>query len=260
MGWARLDDGFHDHPKVDELSLSAIGLWTVCLTWAHRHRRTAKHPGVIPTARVRKVAGRQATSLAAELTAAGLWEVDTDGYAIHDFDDYGPKQRDSTEASAAGRRGAEARWAKNGKAMANSHDAATEPDGSQVANDMATDASRASAPASPSRPVPEEQQLAPATPARKRPRPPDPLWDAVVAACGIDTNEITASARSGVNQALKQLRDIDADARQVEARAAVFRQRYPTVTLTPSALAKHWPQLTTTQAAGGDIPWFQRRQ
>jgi hypothetical protein len=34
MSWAHIDDGFHDHPKVDGLDLAAIGLWTVTLTWA----------------------------------------------------------------------------------------------------------------------------------------------------------------------------------------------------------------------------------
>lgn len=117
MGWARIDDSFHDHPKVDDISLGAIGLWTLCLTWAHRHRKTASLPGHVPTARVRKVAGGQARKLAAELVGAGLWEPEDalGGYLIHDFGDYLPKERDPDERREAGRRGARNRWQSNGK-------------------------------------------------------------------------------------------------------------------------------------------------
>lgn len=152
MSWARIDDGFHDHPKVDDLSLSAVGLWTLCLTHAHRHRRTAALPGHITEARVRKVAGRQAASLSAELVTAGLWEPASDigGWVVHDFNDYLPKQRDSKEASEAGKRGAAKRWHDDGYLMADSYE--------DDAYAMAADSTRASAPAYPTRPVPNPTQ------------------------------------------------------------------------------------------------------
>jgi hypothetical protein len=107
-----LDDGFHDHPKVDGLSLAAVGLYTLCLTWAHRHRKTAIVPGHITVARVTKLAGKQGAALALELEAARLWdgEPNLGGWVIHDFTDYLPKERDSAERSAAGKKGAQVRW------------------------------------------------------------------------------------------------------------------------------------------------------
>ena len=148
MAWARLDDGFHDHPKVDGLSLAAVGLYTLCLTWAHRHRRTAAVQGHITEARVRKLAGRQADTLAAELVTAGLWEThtDPDGFLIHDFADYLPKQRDPAELREAGRKGAASKWQAHSK-----------QDGKLPSDSMGNDGSRASAPASPSRPVPNDE-------------------------------------------------------------------------------------------------------
>lgn len=116
MGWARLDDTFHDHPKVDPLSLAAVGLWTLNFTWAHRHRRTAAVPGFIPEARVRKQAGRQYTALVTELTTPppgkehGMWEAVDGGFIIHDFSHYLPKARDPVEAAANARAAAAARW------------------------------------------------------------------------------------------------------------------------------------------------------
>jgi hypothetical protein len=149
MPWARLDDGFHDHPKVDGLSLAAVGLYTLCLTWAHRHRKTAILPGHITEARVAKLAGKDARRLSTELLASGLWEPENGlgGYVIHDFCDYLPKERDPQERREAGKRGAEKRWEGHSK-----------PDGNlpstDLGNDMASDGSRASARAFPSRPVP----------------------------------------------------------------------------------------------------------
>lgn len=117
MAWGRMDDGFHDHPKVEGLSLAAVGLWTLNYTWAHRHRRDAAIPGFIPDARVRKLAGSRAKALATELTTPppgkkhGLWEPVEGGYMIHDFADYLPR-RDPTEAAESGRKGAARRWGK----------------------------------------------------------------------------------------------------------------------------------------------------
>lgn len=145
MAWARMDDGFHDHPKVDGLSLAAVGLWTLCLTWAHRHRRSALIPGHISEARATKVAGRMAPKLAFELVKAGLWEPEENigGWVIHDFADYLPKERDPDERREAGRRGAQKRW-----------EAARQDGGKLPSGSMANDGSRASARAFPSRPVP----------------------------------------------------------------------------------------------------------
>lgn len=153
MAWARIDDGFHDHPKIDELSLAAVGLWTLCLTWAHRHRKTALVPGHITEARVRKIAGKQADSLAQELVTSRLWEIETGigGWVIHDFADYLPKERDPDERREAGRKGAASRW-QDGKQPDGKQDG--KPDSNLPADSMASDSSRASAPASPSRPVP----------------------------------------------------------------------------------------------------------
>lgn len=152
MGWARLDDGFHDHPKVDSLSLAAVGLFTLTLTWAHRHRKTAPAPGFVPTGRAAKLAGKQAGALAAELTTPmpgkdhGLWEPVDGGWLIHDFEDYLPKERDPDERKQAGRKGAARRWELAKQDDGNLPDAS-------MGNGMASDSSRASAPAFPTRPV-----------------------------------------------------------------------------------------------------------
>lgn len=119
MAWARLDDGFGDHPKtldvietLDEMAgAAAIGLWALGLAYAHRTMRTAKILGYIPrsfarTARVPAVLGDR-------LCDAGLWEhADGGGWIIHDFDQYLPSEGLRSKRAEAGRKGAAARWGK----------------------------------------------------------------------------------------------------------------------------------------------------
>lgn len=198
MPWARLDDNFHDHPKVDGLSLAAVGLYTLCLTWAHRHRKTAALPGHVSIARVRKVAPKNALKLALELTQSGLWEDAPNtlgGYVIHDFNEYLPKERDPEERAQAGRKGALKRWEDDRKQHGNLPSVANgkpdgKPDGNlpatSMANPMANDGSRASARAFPTRtrPITTTEDLDTSTLETRDPEPAkatdttDPPWAA----------------------------------------------------------------------------------
>lgn len=77
--------------------------------------------------------------------------------------------------------------------------------------------------------------LAPA----KRTRQPDLLWDAVLAVCGVEPDQITNSGRGAYNRAVNDIRQAGGTPDDVPRRAAVYRRRYD-ATLTPTALAKHW--------------------
>lgn len=89
MSWGRIDDNFHDHPKVELVSLEAIGLHWLAVSYCNRQ----KTDGRITLHRVRVLARRtDGERLADELVnartaddKAGLWERDGDGYRIHDF-------------------------------------------------------------------------------------------------------------------------------------------------------------------------------
>lgn len=118
MGWARIDDGFDDHPKVLSLlenddGVTAVGLWLLCLTWAHRNTRKAgKVPGLIPSSLPRRYFGPGARDLAKLLVAEDLWDerAEGDGWMIHDFDRYLPTNETREARAEAGRRGAQKRW------------------------------------------------------------------------------------------------------------------------------------------------------
>lgn len=89
-----------------------------------------------------------------------------------------------------------------------------------------------------------QNPLAPAPPTRK-PRRRDPIFDALVDACGLDPGELTKSARGALNAAVKQLRDVDATPDEIATRGRRYRKQWPDATLTPTALAKNYAQLGT---------------
>ena len=109
MAWARLDDRWHDHPKVVEAGMEAAGLWVMCLTWANHNRRKSAAPGFVPAAVVARFAGSKASRLSKKLVAVRLFDPAEGGWMIHDFTVYLPKY-DSAKAAEAGRAGAESRW------------------------------------------------------------------------------------------------------------------------------------------------------
>lgn len=80
--YARLDDGFFDHPKVLETSLAALGLYGLALSYAARHLTNGKlsHAVVQHLGR-----GAPGLAAAAELVTIQLWDRDPKGYRIHDY-------------------------------------------------------------------------------------------------------------------------------------------------------------------------------
>lgn len=83
--------------------------------------------------------------------------------------------------------------------------------------------------------------IEPDTPHPRRPNY-DPLWEAVMDACAIDTTTITGSSRGAYNRALAELRGVGATPDDVHVRARVYRVRWPDASLTPSALARRWAE------------------
>ena len=66
----------------------------------------------------------------------------------------------------------------------------------------------------------------------------DEVWDALMLVCGV--RDVTGSARGAYNRAAKDLREVGATPQEIGARAMVYRERWPDVSLTPTALARRW--------------------
>jgi biotin operon repressor len=83
------------------------------------------------------------------------------------------------------------------------------------------------------------------TATQPRKREPDLIFEAIANACGIDITQLTGTSRGQLNKAAKELKEIGATPEDVTAKAQAFRRQYEQATLTPTALAKHWPQLAS---------------
>ena len=84
MSWAKLDDGFAEHPKITGLSPRDFQVVVRALCYAARRRDPHISPGTLPLLSANK-------STAKRLENAGLWEANGDGWVIHDWEHYQPR-------------------------------------------------------------------------------------------------------------------------------------------------------------------------
>ncbi len=113
MTWARLDDGFDEHPKIDGLSDGAFRLHVTAIVASARNLTD----GHVVATKVRRLTPNYEPEHLAELLDAGLWERHGDDYVVHDFLDYNPSREqviaDRERRSSAGKKAADARWHAN---------------------------------------------------------------------------------------------------------------------------------------------------
>jgi hypothetical protein len=103
MPWVRLDDGYPEHPKVDQVG--PLAAWLNVCAWAYCARNLTD--GFVPGAQVSRLANvKQPDKLSQKLVAARLWECVEGGYQVHDYLAYNPsraqvmKERDKASERA----------------------------------------------------------------------------------------------------------------------------------------------------------------
>lgn len=109
MPWFKIDDAFHGHPKVMELSPAAVGVWTLSGTWCANYLTDGEiKPGVVS-----RFGGTP--EMIQELVSAGLWIERNGAYHFKDWEDYQPMKADvEAEREAARERMRAARAKKKG--------------------------------------------------------------------------------------------------------------------------------------------------
>jgi hypothetical protein len=109
MPWFKVDDGFHGHPKVVELSLSSVGLWTLAGSWCAKYLTD----GFVADKTVKRLGA--SSDETAELVNAGLWLTALGGFEFKDWADYQPLKADvEAERAAAQERMRKVRAKKKG--------------------------------------------------------------------------------------------------------------------------------------------------
>ena len=234
MTWFKVDDSFSSHPKVMMSSPAAIGLWVIAGTWSAANLTDGfvsvpVLPRLLP----------DSMELAEELVTVGLWKRAKGGYQFHDWEDYQPTK---AEVMAERLKWSEKKAKQRAAKAVNSSQDQMSP-GDTQGDSQGESAGESSSSRTRSR-VPKGTSSGTA-----KPRERDPIWDALMVACGIDTASITKSSRGAYNRAVADLREAGATQGQVTLRAKKYRERWPNTSLTPSALAKHWPELDAAASA-----------
>jgi hypothetical protein len=86
MVWFKVDDRFHQHPKVRTAGNAAIGLWIRCGTYCSQYETD----GFVP----RNVADSYGTRVQIDkLIRAGLWVPVNGGWQMSDYLDYNPSHQ-----------------------------------------------------------------------------------------------------------------------------------------------------------------------
>ncbi len=104
MSWSKLDDRLHVNPKIGEVSDKGLRLYIFSITYSSS-RKTCGHLTKMEAKTVRRLA--EATDdVIEELVSLRLWDKDGDGYMIHDYGEYNPKEEEiRRKRSDAGRMG-----------------------------------------------------------------------------------------------------------------------------------------------------------
>lgn len=79
MPWGKLDDTAYDNPKLGAVSLPAVALYFLAISYCNRHLTD----GLVTTRALPQLRGTR--RLAAELVREGLWATDPKGFVVHDF-------------------------------------------------------------------------------------------------------------------------------------------------------------------------------
>jgi hypothetical protein len=103
--WARLDDAFPDHAKIEGLTDAAFRLHIAGICHAARYLTD----GFVPENRVGRLTPSFKRTSLTELVDTGLWHEAVGGWMIHDFLDYNP----SAEKIRAERKAAAERMARS---------------------------------------------------------------------------------------------------------------------------------------------------
>lgn len=223
MTWVKIDDAMTEHPKVIGLSDKAFRAHVRGLCYASRHLTD----GFVPDAAAKPWGAR----FVQELVVKNVWELAENGYEIHDFLDWNPSRTEvediRNKRSEAGRRGGQ-RSKPSSKKEAN-------------ASDM-SEAKRNPVPV----PIPiEEDSLRSSSSAIVTNRPRNEEWDGLAAVFGYSA----AGAEAKLwGRLVVELRALGATKPSIEEAARRYSAHMPTVTLTPTALVKHYQRLTAGPA------------
>jgi hypothetical protein len=176
MTWVKLDDGFPAHRKVRGLSAEAFRLHVTALCDCAAHLTDGAITGQAVRTLPGAPGGAKLKRAIDELVEAGLWEVSSTGWELHDFLDWNP----SAESVTANREAARRRMNRLRSLPVRANNAGTnaEPDtnNDRSSCDRATRVPSRPVPSRSSNLTPDAEDLPGGSPPRE-PEPPRPVGE-----------------------------------------------------------------------------------
>lgn len=218
MSWLRVDDGFTIHPKITSLSDKDFRIWVRILCFSARNNsKDGALTGV--KGELRGVTDK----VIKRFIAARLIDVGTDGVMrVHDWSDYARGRSDPTNAER------QARFRESKKDV-------TPPDDSNVTTNADSHA-RAHPLPSPAPTQPKDSSEPKGSSSSRDRQRFNEVWDAVKEMCGDVTNGNRKLRARIVNDLVAE----GATAADVYERHPLLELRWPSITITDTALRKHW--------------------
>jgi hypothetical protein len=248
-----LDNNYFDDPVVIELSDAAQLLDLRAMTLMKR----LQSDGRLTLRQIDRIAPDsppESGDLLGELTASGLWSEKSDGsYERRSWFDWNDTAEDIAAMIKGGLKGNHLSWHVRGR---KGRPAKPDPtcelcisDGLVSPPDSPTDRPPISHPTQEANRR-EDLDVDPDLDAYKDSNScadtsdrDSGLSTALAGALSIDLTEMTPSSRGSFDKAVRDLETVHASPEDILRRVGMFQQRWPNATCTPSALAKHWPQL-----------------
>lgn len=225
MPWTRLDDTFYGNPKIRGLSHEAFRLYVVSLNWSvaqllDGHVKTGALSLCLPDS-----ASKKRVQAAEELVGAGLWDLNGNGWEIHDFLEY-----QETRETIEDRRH---RWAESKRKQRS----VPESKATVVEKSARSPSGHVSkSPPFPSHPIPNTEPKGSAE--------RDDLfkaffefWTGRKYAPGLKMPEME---RGRINKAVKEALEAGITASEVRARGKVYREKWRDLERSPQALLSSW--------------------
>ena len=92
MAWSKLDDRYHDNPKMVAAGLTATGLHARAITYSARHETNGHIPVAWVDSQIAELRPVERRRVMAVLEELELFERCNGGYVVHDYLDFNPSR------------------------------------------------------------------------------------------------------------------------------------------------------------------------
>ncbi len=239
--WIRFSVDFADHPKALELGPESCWMYVCGLTYSKKYLTD----GVVPKGKLPRLCNvTDYEKCVTELIASGLWKWDKrkQNIIIHDYLEWQTSKDEVAETRENSRIRQERARQRQAEQEESRHAHVTRDKG--VMSRARHAEVRAQETETETETETEINTYADDFVVRTKEPRDAALVKALIAVCKIEQSDLTKEAMRKVRYAAKQLRDVGASPGEIEARAEIYQDIWPTMALTPMGLVSNWPKLS----------------